>query len=1049
MEKHQMKINRRIIRMFSICIICLGITLPAFAQTRAVSGTVIDETGEPIIGASVTVTGTSRGVATDIDGTFTLEAAPNESLTISYIGYTSQKVAIGNNTKINVRLQLDETNLEELVVTGYIQQKRATITGSVASVNNKEITVTKNENILNALTGKLPGVRIVQRSAKPGEYDTEIDIRGMGTPLYVIDGITRDKAYFARMDAEEIENVTVLKDGSAAIYGLRAANGVILVTTKSGSSQDGKVDISYTGNVTFQQFLYNPEGVNALDYMTLRNEQTWQNFNNNYLVRQPAFFDEAAMAPYRDGKTYNWMDAVFRETSPQQQHNLNINGGNEKLRYFFNLGYGRQDGTYKSGDLYSEKYNLRTTVDAQLSKRLKAKVQLGAILDNRHRPNGDGWGTYKYVWLTRPDAAFFANDNPAYPQGDSKLLSDGNNMIVQTDADYVGYSVNRERRFNGTLGLTYDIPGVKGLSAKGQYDYSMSLPDNTNYRKVYNLYEYIPADDTYKTITRNSPSTITKRADFSYNTDLQMGLYYNNKFGDHNFNGFVLFEEAYSTWNDWLQAYRELKVNSEYLSVGQSAGQQGSGGALTEREIQSVIGQVAYDYKGKYMADARFRYDGSSRFPKGSQWGFFPSVSAAWRFSEEGFIKDNTDLFSNLKLRASYGEMGDDSSAGDYPPVSTFGLNNNVGWFFDDALYGGVNAASLLNPNLTWYKIKMYNAALDFGMLNNRLSGSFEVYKRDRTGLLATRAEALPGTVGASLPRENMNSDRNFGWEIELQHRNKVGGVNYFVNGQISATKSMRTYWLETPAGNSRDYWRNRTSGRYEKIWWDREAGGMFTSFDEIRNYTVYPMGQGALPGDWWMEDWNEDGVINDDDNHPIANEGLPVFNYGISTGASWKDFDLAMNFQGAYGVYVQYSEVLIEPFPYGSNRAMAWFLDRWRPEDPNADYFNPNTKYIPGFYPVTSHDGRRSGTNNVQNGSYLRLKTLELGYTVPKNIISRLGIKSLRLYVSGYNLLTWTPLHEVDPERPGARGGASTDYVQFYNYPVNRTYTVGASIKF
>jgi TonB-linked SusC/RagA family outer membrane protein len=940
--------------------------------------------------------------------------------------------------------------LDEVVVTGYTTQKKSTLTGSVATVTNKEIIVTKNENVINSLTGKLPGVRIVQKSSAPGAFDTTIDIRGMGTPLFVIDGVTRDQNYFARMDAEEIESISVLKDGSAAIYGLRAANGVVLITTKSGVAQEGKVDISYTSNFTFQQFLYVPEGVSALDYMILRNEQQWQDFSGNYLVRRNPSFSNEQMKPYIDGKeSYDWMGAVFKNTTPQQQHNLSVNGGNDRLRYYFNLGYGHQDGSYRSGDLYSDKYNIRTNVDAQITKRLKAKIQLGAILNENHKPNGTGWSTYKQTWLLRPDAPIYANDNPAYYNGDGKVLYDGHNMVAETDANNVGYEINKERRLNGTLGLTYDIPGVKGLSAKAQYDYTLSLPDNTSYRSTYFLYEYNSDSKTYSPSQKNTPANVSRSANFNYDNDLQFGLYYNNKFGSNSFNSFLLFEEAYSSW-DWFSASRELMINSEYLFAGEDKNQQGTGGSPGDRAHQSFIGQLAYDYSGKYLIDARFRYDASSRFPEGKRWGFFPSVSAGWRISEEGFIKDNTDLFSNLKLRASYGEMGDDGSAGNYPPTQGYSLNSNdYGWYFDGTLNGGVSASGIPNPNLTWYKIKMYNAAVDFGILNNKLSGSFEVYKRDRTGLLATSAAVIPGTVGANLPQENLNSDRNFGWELTLEHRNKVAGINYFINGQISATKSMRTDWLETTASNSYDYWRNRTNGRYNQIWWGQESGGMFTSYEQIRNYQQYTLGQGTLPGDWWIQDWNEDGVINGSDDHPIATEGLPVFNYGISTGASWNNFDLAMNFQGAQGVYVQYAEVLTEALAFGGQNTLTWFLDRWRPVDPNADFFNANTQWISGYYPATGHDGRRSGSNNVQDASYIRLKTLELGYTLPANLVSKVGIKNLRVYLSGYNLLTWTGLHDVDPERPGSRGGASTDYVQFYNYPVNRTYTVGASIKF
>lgn len=1025
------------------------------AQTRTIHGRVTDaQTGEALAGVSVTANtaaGRERATSTDDQGAYRIEvSAETTTLVFQYVGRMTLTEEIDNRTAIDVQLENDEGQLDEVVVVGYTSQKKATLTGAVSTISGDDMIRTKNENVLNMLTGKVPGIRVVQRSSAPGAYDTQIDIRGMGDPLFVIDGIPRDRDYFARMSAEEIESVSVLKDGTAAIYGLRAANGVVLVTTKSGTAQDGKVDINFTTSSTMQQFLYVPESVNAIDYMTLRNEQNWQDFGKNYLVRQNPMFAEEAFQPYLDGtkQSYNWMDQVFRKTTPQFENNLSVNGGSEKLRYYFTLGYLKQEGSYKSGDYHSERWNMRANVDAQITKRLTARVSLGGIMDNTTQPNGTGWSTYKLSWLARPDAAFYANDNPAYPNGDSQYLNEGANMIVQTDADYVGYNLNRNRRFNGTLTLQYDIPGVEGLSAKGLYDYTAGLPDYKNYKRAYTLFRYNPDDDTYAPIQRNTPSDVTRGANFNFDTDMQLGLFYNRSFGAHNFNNFLIYEEMYNSW-DSFSAYRELMVDSEYLFAGEDKNQRAVGGDIGDRASKSLIGQLDYNYAGKYMFAFKFRYDGSSRFPEGSRYGFFPSVSAAWRISEENFIKDNLAFLSEFKLRGSYGEMGDDSSAGNYPPRTGYNLNGNeIGWFYDGTLTGGVSPSSIPNPDLTWYRIKSYNLGLDFGLLQNKLNGTIDVFRRDRSGLLATSAAVIPGTVGASLPQENLNSDRNFGYEVSLDYRNRFSDLSYYVRGQVSATKHMRTDWLETPAGNSYDYWRNRTSGRYTNIWWGQESGGMFTNIEDIRNFER-PMGQNALPGDWWLVDWNEDGVIDGNDEHPIATYGLPVFNYGISLGASWKGIDIALDFQGANGVYVQYAEVLTEALPFGGQNTLSWFMDRWRPADPNADYFHPDTEWIPGYYPVTGRDGRRTGTNGIQNASYMRLKTAEIGYTFPDKLLSRIGVKNLRAYVSGYNLLTFTGLQNVDPERPGASGGASTSSIDFYNYPVNRTFTIGASVRF
>lgn len=1025
-------------------------------QGIQIKGKVTDkdsQTGLP--GVNVVVKGTTVGITTDTNGDFSITVPDSKSvLQFSFIGYVAQEIPVANQSVINVTLSTDAVAMEEVVVVGYGSQKKATLTGAVASIKSEGIMVTKNENVANMLTGKLPGVRIVQKSSAPGAYNTVIDIRSMGTPLFVIDGVTRDQDYFARMDPSEVDNISVLKDGSAAIYGLRAANGVILVTTKSGSSNNNKIDITYSGNYGMQQFLYVPESVDALNYMLLRNENVFQNFTNNYLARQNPAFTQDQMDPYINGKpSYNWMDVIFNKTTPQQQHNLSFDGGNDKIKYFMSLAYFNQQGSYSSGDYFSNRYNFRSNVDAQITKGLKAKVIIGAILDNTTMPTNTGWSTYKSAWLMRPDAPFYANDNQEYLNGDASLLYDQHNMIAEINSDIVGYTINKNRRLNGTLQLSYDIPWVKGLQAKGSYDYALSLPDNTKFQKTYNLFVYNTGNETYTATAKNAPSTIERRSDVNYTTDMQLGLYYSNKFGRHNLNSMLIFEENYSSW-DWFSAYRELLINSEYLFAGEDLNQRAIGGNPGDRSSQSVIGSATYDYSGKYLLDFRFRYDGSSRFPSGKRFGFFPSVSAGWRLSEESFIRDNLSFISNLKLRASYGEMGDDGSAANYPPTLGYSIapgtgSQSVGWMFNGVLNGGVVPQAIPNPNLTWYHIKMYNLALDFGIMRSKLNGTFELYRRDRSGLLATSASVVPGTVGASLPQENLNSDRNFGWEFSLEWRDKIGDVNYSLSPQISSTRSMRTDWLETVANNQFDYWRNRTSGRYNEIWWGNESQHMFTSLEEIRNSKI-PMGQGSTPGDWVLNDWNGDGTIDANDTHPIATSGLPKFNYGITATASYKNFDLAMNFQGAYGVYVQYGELLTSPLPFSGQNTLSYFLDRWRPADPNADYFSTATEWIPGFYPVTGHDGRRTGSNLVQNSSYMRLKTLELGYTLPKNLLTKVSLKNLRVYVSGYNLLTFTKLKNADPERQGGEATPTyTPYVDYYSYPVNKTYTIGASIKF
>lgn len=1052
---YKKRFNRPLLYIFVLLILCM-LTAGAFAQQKIITGKVTDaKDGSPLAGVTVTA-GTGAGkVATTTaeNGNFSITVpAGTREIIFSHVGFADVTEKTGNNQTINISMTAGGKDLSDVVVVGYNTQKKETLTGSISTLKGSDIVRTRNENVLNMLTGKLPGVRVVQKSARPGAYDATIDIRGMGDPLFVIDGIVRDKDYFARMSAEEIENISVLKDGSAAVYGLRAGNGVVLVTTKTGKAQNGKVDITFNSSVSLAQYLYVPQGVDAQDYYTIRNEQLWQDFGKNYLVRQNPTFPDSIINLYKNGtkKSYNWMDQVFRKNTPQYDNSLSVNGGTDKLRYYFNLAYTKQEGSYKSGDLESERWALRTNVDAQITKRLKARVQIGTILTNTKQPNGSGWPTYKNTWLLRPDAPFYANDNPDYPNGDGNLLYDGHNMIVETSAKYVGLNTNRDKRYNGTLRLEYEIPGIRGLTAKGLYDYSMTLPDYNNYKSSFTLYQYNQNDNSYTPNLKNTPSSIEKGTSTNYANTMQLGLYYTRSFDKHNVNSFLTYEQSYSQW-DGFSAYRELRINSQYLFAGEDQNQRALGQTPGDRANKSLIGAVTYDYNKKYLLDFKFRYDGSSRFPAGSRFAFTPSISAGWRLSEEGFIKNNIDFISELKLFGSYGELADDNAAANYPPTPGYSLNGGaLGWYFGNppVLNGGVSASPIPNPNLTWYKIKSYNAGINFGFLKNTITGSIEVYKRDRAGLLANRLDVIPGTVGANLPQENLNSDRNFGYEITLAYRNRFKDLSYYISGQVSATKYMRTSWLETPASNSYDKWRNRTANRYQNIWWGNESGGMFTSLQEARNF-VLPTGQGTLPGDWWLTDWNGDGVVDANDDHPIATYGLPVFNYGISLGASWKNFDVAVDLQGTYGVYVQYSEVLTEALAFGGQNTLTWFMDRWHPEDPNADYFSPNTKWVSGYYPVTGHDGRRTGTNGVQNASYMRLKTAELGYTFNTALFSKVGFKELRLFLSGYNLLTFTGLKNVDPERPGAAGGASTNYIDFYNDPITRSYTIGAKLKF
>ena len=810
-------------KMMMFAFLCLLIALPVSAQLRTVTGTVVDGTGEAVIGANIRVEGDrTRGTITDIDGNFKIEAAPKEKLIISFIGY-KDAVVVASTNKLNITLKDDNEMLEEVVVVGYGTQKKATLTGAVSAVNSKEIAVTKNENVVNMLSGKIPGVRISQRSSQPGEFDNAIDIRGMGEPLIVVDGIPRDKDYFSRMDANEIESVSVLKDASAAIYGVRAANGVILVTTKRGETADGKFDITFSANYGWQQFLYVPETADAVTHMLLINEKTYNTTQTqNFFLRQAPTYSYDRIFEYsRNGrKGTNWTKELFNDNVPQQQYNVSVNGGSEKVKYFFNLGYLKQEGAYKFNSLNYDRWNFRSNVDAKITNRLKASVQLSGYMDEKNQPFTDIWSVYKKAWTYRPTSDAYIDGDHSLPAYDSEML-EPENPVAAINSSLSGFRREKRNNFNGSLALTYDIPGVKGLQAKAFYSYDYYTTNNTYYNRAYKLYSK-NADGTMTTYDRHADAYLKRQTDPSYGTVMQLSLNYDKKFGDHNINVLALFEEQYNQWENFY-AQRSMLLDGEYLLYGENEGQIGKMDGAGDKTRRAFVGRMNYDYKGRYMVDFSLRYDGSSSFPRDSRWGLFPAVSVGWRASEETFIKNLVPFMSNLKIRASYGRMGDDGGASTYPQTAIayqLDTDGKIGYIYNGTFITGVSATAIPNPNLTWYTSDTYNAGIDFDLWNGKLSGTLEVYKRKRKGLLATSSAVIPGTVGASLPQENLESDQTYGWEISLGHRNNIAGVSYWVNGQISATKNRWDYHLDGQAGNSMENWyRNDVSGRNKDIW--------------------------------------------------------------------------------------------------------------------------------------------------------------------------------------------------------------------------------------
>ena len=1044
-------------RRLWIASLLLCFALTAMSQGRLITGVVNDQNGDPLIGATVKLQGTNIASATNVNGEFSLNisTANNKgTIEVSYIGYLPVKVRLDGSSSYQIDMKEDTSMLDEVVVVGYGTQKKSTLTGAVSQIDNKQLVATKTQDTKNMLTGKIAGVRVTQNTSEPGEFGQgNFDIRGYGgSPLVVVDGVPRGN--LERIDPNDVESISVLKDASAAIYGVRAANGVILVTTKRG--QEGKAKVEYSMYYGIQKPSEILKPVGAIDRMTLFNEKSMRNLTNPRLT-----YTDEQFAPYYDGTltSTDWYDAVIRNTAPQQSHNVAISGGSKKYDYYVNFGYMSQEGFWKTGSMDYNRYNVRSNISAEILEGLRISARLSGTIDNRNRPYKDSWEVFKNLWRSVPDQPVYANNNPQYLQNPK---ADIINPVAMIDKDISGFKKNQNKIITSQFEATYDLPWVKGLKARGLFSYDNTIADNSSYQLAFNEYNYDESTGAYNPVTRNSPTYLSRYYGNSWTRLWQAGVSYDNTFGAHTVGAMLLWEESYSK-GDNISAQRNFSIYLPYLFAGDDDEQIGTANAsgISERANKSLVGRLNYSFAGKYLAEFAFRRDGSSKFPASKRWGFFPSVSAGWRISEESFLKENVEFLNNLKFRFSWGKMGDDGALDyqyitgyDYPNTSGGNYNNYPkGYVFDGKVQNSLGFRAAPNENITWYTVKTMNFGIDADVLSNRLGFTLELFKRDRDGLLASRIGNIPGSFGAAMSQENLNSDRTRGIELELRHYNRVGDFTYSVTGNISYTRSEYRYVERNPSGNSYSNWKDRNNcNRYNDIWFGWGAAGRYESYDQIANSPVFA-GNSTLPGDYIYEDWNGDGTIDDNDRYPIATtlasgdfsafqnkRNYPLVNYGINLTGAWKGIDLSMTWQGAGKSYIAYGEQLTAPLQFDGN-ALDYFLDRWHPVDPKQDPYDPSAQWISGYY---SYGGTTPDANSefaIQKGDYIRLKTLEVGYTFPSKWMKYARISNFRVYMNAYNLLTFTNVKGVDPEKPANLYG--------YMYPLNKTFNFGLSLAF
>ena len=954
-------------------------------QKKTITGVVTDDLGEPIIGANVIEKGTTNGIITDIDGKFTLEVAPGAVVQVSYIGYNTQEVKVGNQSTLAIQLVEDTQALSEVVVVGYGVQRKVTTTGAVTKLEGDEINKMTVVNATKALQGLSPGITVVDRGGAPGSDDPEIYLRGVGTtgnakPLVLVDGIEMS---LSQIPSSEIENISVLKDAaSASIYGSRAAHGVILVTTKRG--KEGKVKLSYDGTIGFQDRAVRAEQVSAREYMTMVNEALVNSGGSIKYSEDDILATERGDDPYNHSYL-NWANEVYKPTYITQ-HTLNLTGGSEVGRYLVSFDYLDQPGLVKNTEY--QRYSYRVNTDLNIGKMLKVSSDVTYRHVDRLWPESLGSVQYD-VWSMQPTSPV------RYENGDYRLDKQNRNAISLM-----------EDRYN--MDVVYgqvkaDFEPIKDLVFTGM----ASLNGSWDRRKIhYKNYKYY--NETGELVTqRNNPNSVKDSRNNSYQMTLRFLANYKKRFGDDHDLALLYGMEQISYRNYYSMAQRKDLISDALpdVSLG-SAGSQFAEGYPTKWGINSFFGRVNYGFKDKYLFEANIRTDGSSRFAKGHKWGVFPSFSAAWRISEEGFMK-NLGFVDNLKLRASWGQTGNERiDAFMYLPQ--YNTSNVV---MNGSLVSAVYQKKMANPDVTWETVEQTNIGLDFGFLNNTIYGELDWYSKDTKDILL--ALGIPHFIGLDAPEQNAGVVRNSGVEAMVGFRKTFGEFTFNTSFNLAYNKNE---WIDRGGDDKNISGYNiQTIGSPLNAFYIYQADGLIANEQELEEYRAKyksdPRGMSDLhAGDVKLVDTNNDGTIDPDDRQIFASN-IPKFTYGWNISGEYKGFDLSLLFQGSSGANRMMYGEWIEGPSYEAFTGVH-FRDRWTEENQNGNAEMPR---------LEAANNRNASTYNsffLKKTNYLRLKNAQLGYTFSKDIRDKLRITKLRLYVSGSNLLTFSSLYQgLDPE--------------------------------
>ncbi|MEO7983284.1 MAG: TonB-dependent receptor [Bacteroidota bacterium] len=987
-------------------------------------------------GASVVVKNTTTATTTDASGNYTIKVSPNATLVFSYVGYTEQEIRVNNQATINVNMSNTGLQMNEVIVVGYSSQKKATVTGSISVVKGSDVAKSPQANLSNSLAGRASGIILNNRAGEPGYDGSSIYIRGLATTgnndvLIVVDGVPGQIGGLERLNPNDIESISILKDASAAIYGSRAANGVILITTKRG--QSGKPMISASFNQGFSSPTRLPKMADAATYAQIANEIAYYNSTAGGLNQQYSADD---IEKFRNGSdplnfpNTNWEKATLKSTALQNQANVSVSGGSENVKYFVSLGSLYQDGLYKNSATNYKQYSFRSNIDANVTKNLKIGLYISGREEDRQFPTaaaGDIFRSIYRAYSTLP--AFYPNGLP------SRGIEGANPAVMGTDIG--GLKRNPVQVFNGILKGSYNIPAVQGLFLDGFIAIDKSWNFSKTFATPYLLYTYDKNSNAYNSSIvggSNNLGTLTEGQYTQTQVTSNIKLNYQRNFGSHNISAFAGYEQS-EIRSETFGAFRQNfpTVQTPELSQGGTAAtDQTNSGSSYHFTRRSIIGKASYNYAEKYLADVQMRVDGSSTFPADNRYGYFPSISAGWRISKESFF--NVAAIDNLKLRASYGILGNDN-VGLFQYLNNYSFNSQL--VLGGSIVPGIDLTKLANSKIHWESSKKLDIGLEATFLKN-FNLEFIYFQQKRSNILAVRNASIPNVSGivnpyndgsASyiplVPSENIGKVNSNGIEATLGYTKRARDFTYGVSGNFTYAKN-KVIFIDEASGILP--YQSQT-GHPLNTYLLYNAIGIFGSSADT---SKYPHLSVAQPGDLIYQDYNKDGKITADDQQRSKYGNIPQITYGLVLNASYKNkIDIAVVFSGQ----AQVSQYVLPESGTVGNFYSSWADNRWSPNNPGGTYPRVDTRSS-----ASVNGGQYNSTFWLNDASFVRLKNVELGYTLGGNWMSRAKLQSARIYVNAFNLFTITRVKDYDPEGNSGSG-------QFY--PQQRIINLGVNVRF